>query len=251
MKLLSKVSAVRSNARTAHAVHYVMSALLPIVLFVLVYFDFGWVAIGLTLLSKWRIFTVKLRHWPILFRANAVDVFFALSSVLFMINVSSLQFRLLWLGVFILWQVALKPLSSKLGVGLQSLIAQGVALSALFYNFADASLIVLVFSVWSITYLSARHFLAVFDESMSRGTAYLWALFSAAIAWVLSHWLIYYGPVAQPVLLISSIGYGASMMYFLEHTGRLSKAIQRQTISIMVILVLVIIIFSDWSDITI
>ena len=104
---------------------------------------------------------------------------------------------------------------------------------------------------WTVAYLCARHFLTAFDESMSRSTAYSWAFFASAIAWLSGHWLIYYGPIAQPALLLTALGYGLASMYYLEHRDKLTPALKRQFISVMGAVVLFLIVFSDWSDKTI
>ena len=86
---------------------------------------------------------------------------------------------------------------------------------------------------------------------MARATAYSWAFFVASIAWLSGHWLIFYGPLAQPALLLSVLGYGLAAMYYLEHKDKLTKNYKRQFIGVMVAIVLILIVFSDWSDKTI
>ena len=105
----------------------------------------------------------------------------------------------------------------------------------------------LVFAVWGVTYLSARHFLAPYDERMARATAHVWAFFSASLTWLTSHWLLYYGPVSQPALILTVIAYGLGAMYYLDHTDRLKTGVRRQFVTLMVAILLFIIVFSDWS----
>ncbi len=74
MKLLRRQTKKGSGGYAA-AVHILFTALLPLAAFVLVRLEFSWVAVLLVILSKWRMFAVKLRHWPANFRTNAVDIF--------------------------------------------------------------------------------------------------------------------------------------------------------------------------------
>jgi len=224
---------------------------LPLALYALVRLDFTWVAVLLILLSKWRIFAVKARHWLANIRANAVDIFVGLSVVAF-IDLSSTQLlQILWVILYVVWLVVVKPRSAPLWIGIQAIIAQTVSLIAVFQIWSESSITTLVFVCWGIAYLCSRHFLAAFDEAMARGTAYAWAFFSASIVWLSGHWLIYYGPIAQPALLISALGYGLASIYYLDHTDRLTLAVRRQFIAVMGVIVLFVIVFSDWTDKTI
>jgi hypothetical protein len=90
--------------------------------------------------------------------------------------------------------------------------------------------------------------LDTFDEPYARMLAYIWAYFGAALAWLLSHWLLFYGILAQPTLLLSTIGYGLAALYYLDHNDRLSKGARRQFIFIMVAIVLLVVAFSDWGN---
>ncbi len=232
-------------------VHILLTASLPILAYILVRLDFVWVAITLVLLSKWRMLAVKMRHWPANIRANAVDIFMGVSLVLCMGITDVQALQLLWAGVYATWLLVIKPQSSELWVGLQALIAQAFAFATIFLFWAEASTAILVLLVWGVAYLCARHFLASFDEAMSRATAYAWAFFAASIAWLSGHWLIYYGSIAQPALLLTVLGYGLASMYYLEHKDKLTSNLRRQFISVMLVIVMFLIIFSDWRDKTI
>jgi hypothetical protein len=243
----------RRTKRTGYSalLHFAFVCALPFVLYTLVRLDFTWVAVAVVLLSKWRILAVKARHWPANIRANAVDIFVGLSIVAF-VDLSTTQLlQLVWVVVYIGWLLFVKPRSTSLWIGVQAIIAQTVSLVAVFQIWPEASIATLVFVCWGIAYLCSRHFLAAFDEAMARGTAYTWAFFVASIVWLSGHWLIYYGPIAQPALLISAIGYGLASIYYLEHTDRLTNSVRRQFIAVMGVIVLFVIVFSDWTDKTI
>lgn len=251
MKLLRRQTKKKSQGGLPGVLHILLTAALPLLAYILVRLNFGWVAVLLIFLGKWRMFAVKLRHWPANVRANGVDIIVGISFVIFMISSDAQALQLFWGALYAVWLLVIKPQSTALWVGVQALIAQALALSAVFLYWSDASVFLLVFLSWSVAYLCARHFLSAFDEAMSRATAYSWAFFVASIAWLSGHWLIFYGPVAQPALLLSVLGYGLASIYYLEHTDKLSKNVRRQFIAVMLAVVLFLIIFSDWSDKTI
>ncbi len=248
MKLISRPR-LPDKGFVPKALHYLFLVLLPIVVFIAVRLDFAWIGALLVLLGKWRIFSVKARHWPALFRANAVDTFFGLSMVVFMSQpAATLSTQLGLTGVYILWLVALRPRSGPIWSGIQALISQTLALLAIFLQWTDGSTLWLMFATWSVCYLCARHFLATFDEAMSRATAYAWAFFAAALVWVLSHWLIMYGGYfAQPAVLLSFLAYALATMYYLDRTRKLKTSLRWQLVGLIAIGVLMLIVFSDWN----
>jgi hypothetical protein len=250
MKLLKRPTKKPSSGYSG-LIHVFLTAILPVLAFVLIRLDFAWLAIALVLLSKWRMFAVKARHWPAIIRANSVDILAGLSFVVFMSSTEVMSLQLIWVFLYALWLLYVKPRSGALWVGIQALLAQMLSLIAVFYYFSEGSIIILVLSTWVVTYLCARHFLSAFDEAMSQATSYVWSFFAASIAWLSGHWLILYGPVAQPALLLSVLAYGLAAMYYLEHTDRLTKNIRRQFIAVMFMVVIFLIVFSEWSDKTI
>ena len=248
MRLLKRPK-IKSASRFAALLHIVLTAVLPVLLFVLVRLreDFVSVAIVLLILSKWRMFAVKVRHWPANIRANAVDIFVGLSMIAFMSSTDVQSIQLVWVALYTAWLLFVKPLSSEVGIGIQSLIAQAVTLSAIFLVWNEASQTWLTISVWAVTYLCARHFLTAFDEAMARGSAYVWAFFCAALTWLSTHWLLFYEVIAQPAIIITVVGYCMASLYYLQHTERMTKATRRQFLSLLVVIILFILVFSDWS----
>jgi hypothetical protein len=78
--------------------------------------------------------------------------------------------------------------------------------------------------------------------------AHTWGYFAAALAWLLGHWLLFYGAVAQPTLILSVAGLVCGGLYYLEETDRLSILWRRQFVFILVAILVVILVFSDWGD---
>jgi hypothetical protein len=133
-------------------------------------------------------------------------------------------------------------------VSTQAFIGQLAALMALYLTWAAGPIYGLTFLTGLFCFLAARHFLDMFDEPYARMLAYVWGYFGAALAWLLSHWLLFYGVLAQTTLLLSTIGYGLAGLYYLDHYDRLNKGLRRQLIFIMVAIVLLVIAFSDWGN---
>lgn len=228
--------------------HYVLLVLLPLLVFILIRLDFEGLAFGVVILAKWRMFAVRPRFWPANLRANAVDIMFGLSMVIFMAHSGSFLGQLLWAAVYGIWLVVVKPRSTTFWISMQAGIAQFAALSALYAAGDNAPLLWLSLAVGLVCYLSARHFIDSFDESYARLLSYAWGYFAAALAWLTGHWLLFYLFVAQPTLLLSAIGYGLAALYYFDHYGRLNVTLRRQFIFIMLAIVLVVLTFSDWGD---
>ncbi len=242
------VRSLKPKSGFSHILHLGLTALLPALVFVLVRMRFVQLAAALVLLSKWRMLAVRPRYWLANIRANAVDIMVGISAVIFMANTSSASWQLIWAVAYGLWLVVLKPGSSVLKVSLQAMTAQLLAFMALFMQWGDAPLVALVAAAWLISYLVARHFFTSFDEPHTPLYSHAWGYFSASLLWVLGHWLLFYGVLAQPTLLLTVIGYGLGTLYYLDHADRLSTLLRRQFIFIMIAIITVVLVFSDWSD---
>ena len=248
MRLL--VARIKPAHGFSHFLHLALVLLLPLMALILVRLQGGFVqlALSLVLLSKWRMFAVRPRFWPAIIRANAVDIMIGLSAVLFMANSESGVLQLLWAFLYAIWLLIIKPASGTFMVASQAMIGQLCGLMALFLVWSSGPLYGLVFIAGIICYISARHFFDIFDEPYAKLLSYLWAYFGAALVWVLGHWLLFYGIIAQPTLILSMIGYGLAALYYFDHKDRLSTALRRQFLFIIMAVIIVILAFSDWSD---
>lgn len=247
----ARLARIKPKSGIAHVLHIGLTILLPVLVYVLVRIHVVQLAAAVILLSKWRMFAVKPRHWPANIRANAVDLIVGMSVLIFMAHSGTNLWQLIWAVVYGIWLLFIKPGSNTFMVSVQALIAQLVGFMALFLRWGDISTVGLVAAAWIIAYSAARHFFSVFDEPMNRLLSYVWAYFAACLVWVLSHWLLFYGVVAQPTLLLCVIGFGLGTLYYLEKTDRLSVLIRRQLIFVMIAVVIVVIAFSDWGGKTI
>lgn len=232
----------------AHVFHVLLSAAFPVLLYALVRTGFAQVAISVVLISKWRMFAVRPRFWPAIIRANAVDILVTVSTVIFMNQTQSTWLQIFWMTLLVGWQIIIKPSRSTFGVSAQALIGQTYALVALYIAWPAAPLLLLVPSVWAVCYLSARHFLTSFDESHAPLYAHVWGYFAGSLAWVTAHWLLYYNVIAQPALILTVLAFGFGGLYYLQENDKLSDYLRRQIILIMIAIVVVIFVFSDWGS---
>lgn len=242
------IKKIRPAGGFSHGLHLLFTILLPILVYVFVRINLAPVAVALILLSKWRVLAVRPRHWLAYVRANAVDIVVGISIVIFMSNTNVMMWQLVWAAVYAVWLLLLKPSASLLGISLQASVAQLFGLMALYLTWGGSATAVLVIGTWTVAYVSARHFFSAFDEPYTRFLSDAWAFFAASLAWILGHWLLFYGVVAQPTLLLTILGYGLGAMYYLEQSGRLGKLARRQFIFIMVAIVVVVLVFSDWGN---
>lgn len=233
----------------SHSFYIALNLLLPLVVFALVRADFAPVALAVILLSKWRVFAVRPRFWLANIRTNAVDTIVGLSVLALMHGTDAQSFQLLYAGLWMVWLVFIKPRNDVLMMSLQAFIGQTLGLVAVFSTWDHMPLWVLIAATGAICFFAAHHFFYSFDEEYLKLLATVWAYFAAALAWILGHWLIfYYQVVAQPVLILTAMAFSLGTLYYLDHFDKLSQAIRRQIIFIMVTLLLVVVIFSDWGD---
>ncbi len=231
--------------------HIVLTIVLPVLLYILVRLNLPQLAVIMILLSKWRIFSVRPRYWFMLLKANAVDITVGISTVIFMVNTGSAFVQLLWAAAYAGWLVLIKPNASVLGISLQSLVAYTYGLSAVYLEWGASTPTVLMIMTWLVCYVAAAHFFSSFDEPKAAFLANSWALFGACLAWLLSHWLLYYQVFSQVTLLLVVLGFGLATLYYLSMTDKLSTWLRRQIVFIMFAVVIITIVFSDWSDKTI
>lgn len=242
------VSRIKPASGFSQFVHWALVLILPVLVFVFVRWNILLLAYLVVLLSKWRMFAVRPRHWPANIRANAIDILVGLSFVVFMAQSPSQAWQLSWLVCYEVWLLIIKPRSSMFWISIQAALGQFLALTALYMLWGGSSLLVLVVASWGICYLAARHFLSSFDEPLTSMLSHIWGYIATALTWVLGHWLLYYGFLAQPVLILSLLAYGLAALYYLDNNDRLSVLVRREILLIMSAVILVIILFSDWGD---
>lgn len=245
----SVIKKVKPAKGFSHILHYVLVSIIPILAYIFVKLDFFTLAIAIVLLAKWRMLAIKPRHWLAHIRTNSVDLIVSLSLVAFMIaSYSSSWLQLVWLALFEIWLLYIKPRESTLMVSVQALVAQALGLTALFLAFETVPYVVYVLGAFVISFFSARHFFNAYEENHGIQYSWLWGYFSASLVWILAHWLLFYKNVAQPAVIISIIGYGLASLYYLHEHDKLTKMVKRQVIFIVFALLFLIISFANWGE---
>ncbi len=229
-------------------IHWALVLIVPLLVFVFVRISILQLAYLTVILSKWRMFAIRPRHWPASIRANAVDIIVGLSFVVFIAQAPSQAWQIVWVLCYEIWLIIIKPKANVFWITIQAGLGQFIGLTALYMLWGRSSLVLLVVASWAICYLSARHFFSTFDEPLTSMMSHIWGYVGAALTWVLGHWLLYYGFLAQPVLILTVLAYGLAALYYLENTDRLSMLVRRQILWIMGAILLVIILFSSWGD---
>ena len=232
-------------------IHIIFNLLLPLAVFILVRMHFIQLALIIILLSKWRMLAVRPRFWPANIRANAVDIMVSVSLLLFMIDSNSQMLQLLWVALYGVWLLVIKPGSSIFMVSVQAIIGLVCGLMALSTSWNTAPLYGLVLMTGIICFIAAHHFFDSFEEPYTRLLSYLWGYFGASLVWVLGHWLLFYGAISQPALLLITLGLGLSALYYLDHYDKLSSVVRRQIIFIILITVAVVVSLSNWGHKTV
>ena len=248
-QLPTSISISKPRRGFSHFAHGILTVLLPILVYILVRIDFVALAIALIIISKWRMFAVRPRYWVANIISNGTDILVAVSLVIFMANTVEQWWQLFWMAIYMGWLVVIKPRSDELSVSAQAMLGQLVALSALYLKFGASSIVWLVIGTWAVAYLAARHFLTSFDEPHAALIAQFWAYFAASLAYVLGHWLIFYGVIAQIVIVITTVGYGAAGLYYLDATNKGSLLVKRELLLIMGTILVLVIALSNWKGV--
>lgn len=244
-------SRIKPKSGFSHFIHIFFTALIPVLIYVFIRWGFIPLALVVILLSKWRMFAVRPRHWWPNVRANGVDIIVGISTLVFMVESTAATSQLIWAFTYGVWLVLIKPKSGALMMSVQAIIGQSAGLMALWLGWGNKPLGVLVFFSGLIAFISARHFFSNYEEPYAPLFSHTWGYFAASLSWILGHWLLFYGVVAQPPLLLTVIGFGLGGLYYLEQTDRLSKFLRRQILFIIMTIVTVVLLFSDWGSKTV
>lgn len=174
-------------------------------------------AIGIFLLSKWRILAVRPRYWFTNLHANFVDIIVGISFVILLGAASAaLGVQIALTILFIAWLLFIKPRSKRSFVAAQSAAALFFGVSALVtvsYNW-DASIVVLL--MWLIGYSAARHILGHYQEAHRSFFSLLWGFILAELGWLTYHWTFAYSIPGFGALKLSQAALVALTLSFLS-----------------------------------
>lgn len=148
----------------------------------------------LVLMSKWRVFAVRSRYLLINIKSNLVDIIVGLSVVLltYYAGSSLLPVDFVLMGIYIVWLLFIKPMSSENATLIQSLVAVFLGISASTIMSATLDPTVAVCLAFLIGYAASRHVLAQTEEDDFTLTTLACGLIFAEVAWLAHSWAIIY-----------------------------------------------------------
>lgn len=206
-------------------------------------------AVVIILLSKWRIFAVQPRFWGPNIRANLVDVIVGLSTVAMIDAAPSFGVAAFWTIMYVLWLLILKPRDHEVMVGVQSIWAQAIGLTALFSNesLVTAPYIILPLSA-IIAWSTSRHLFSNYEEAHYRLLSLSWTLFVMQLMWLSLHWVQYvtiFGvKIAVVVLVVSSVAFGLGSVYQAYKNDKLSRNVVVENLGFSAALLVAILVTS-------
>lgn len=232
--------------------HFMMNASVPLVVLLFVRLELAILAVIFILASKWRVVAVQPRHWLANIRANSPDLIVNISFVILLMRSVHLITYILWVILYISWMIWLKPQSKELAVGIQSLIAHFLGLTALLWLADSVPEAVIVFLAWLIALSAGRHYFSHFEDPLIRILSYGWAFFVAQLIWITNKWLVVYNIssdiiIPQPALIVTWIAYIIGSLFYLNYQGNLRRSHIRQYTFVGCTIILVILLLTDWS----
>ena len=195
----------KRNTKISNVVYIALNIGLALaVLFSVLSFQTVWVALVLTLMSKWRVLAVRPRFWVANILANTVDTIVGVSQVVLLYGaLGSLWIQILLTVAYIAWLLIIKPLSKRSYVSLQAGVAVFYGVTALSFVAYDSYLLVFVAAMWLIGSVAARHVLSSYDDGLVTVLSLIWGFVFAELGWLAYHWLFAYSlPTASGAKLV-------------------------------------------------
>jgi hypothetical protein len=183
-------------------------------------------ALGLVLISKWRVLAVRARYWFVNIRSNLVDIIVSVSVVLHLYTIDTANItdfrKFILLGIatalYIVWLLIIKPRSKRTYVAAQAGIAVLLGTAALYTVSFSWPVSVVVVGMWLIGFSAAYHILSTYDDETHPSFLSLaWGVVFAEIGWVAYHWTIAYSLPVVMSLMIPQISIIAVLIGFLAH----------------------------------
>ncbi|MBR2586758.1 hypothetical protein IKE71_00055 [Candidatus Saccharibacteria bacterium] len=158
----------------------------------------------LVLLSKWRMFAVRVHYLWLNIKSNLVDLIVGLSLVTlaYFSGTELLPIHYILAGLYVIWLTVVKPKTSEFWNLVQALFAIFVGSTAATIACASWNSAVLVVLEFIIGYGSARHVLAQNNNMNDEGyPALIFGIIFAEIALLCHSWLIVYAFMSMGVII--------------------------------------------------
>ncbi|HEY0965644.1 MAG TPA: hypothetical protein VGE13_04140 [Candidatus Saccharimonadales bacterium] len=205
----------RHRTLVSEIIYVLLNVLMALALFGIAVSGLGIApALGLVLLSKWRIFAVRAQHWYANLVSNMVDVIVSVSFVVMLyLATGALIVQLVLTALYIAWLLFLKPQSKRKWVVAQAGVGLFVGVTALMHVSYDWWATPVVILMWVIGYTTGRHVLVAYKEPHFALLSLIWGLVVAELGWLFYHWNFAYElsfaaglHLSQAAIIVSMFG---------------------------------------------
>lgn len=211
-------------------------------------------AIVLVLLSKWRVFAVQPRFWLPNIRTNLVDLIVGISTVILSYQAAHVWISFVWMALYVVWLLFLKPQTQELWVGIQALWAQLLGLVSIFMVGAllRQSLVVCILA-WLVAWSAARHYFSNYEEPHYRSLGLVWGLLVMQLSWISLHWIQYYiifdTKIATIAIIVTVISASLGGVYHAYKNNALHRGVLIENALFASALIAVVLATSRWAAI--
>lgn len=246
-------SSKKRRTLVSETLYVLLNLMLAVAVFLLVVITQSpFSAIGLVLLSKWRVLAVRPRFWMAHIQTNLVDLIVNIGLVVLMWVANGEMILQIILGVMYAgWLLFIKPRSARRFMAIQSGVAIFVGTSALMAVSYEWFASVTVVGMWLIGYASARHLLGTYEESHRSFYSLVWGFVMAELGWLFYHWTFAYSipgmgslKLSQAAIICLLISFTAERVYasYYHHQKiRPSEVLLPTLLSVSVIFVLLVV----------
>ena len=221
-----------------------------------------WAPLLLVLLSKWRILTVRVRHWWANILSNLPDLLLGVGVVALMwragiMTENALPVQIALVMFYIIWLIFLKPQHKKHYVIIQAGLSQFIAISALFTIGYLLPIWIIMILTFIVGFSSARQMFGLFEEKYKTFLSMVWGMLITQLSFVAGHWTIAYQVVPgfkipAFAIIVSLIGFSFTAIYesYQKHTFVRAKDIKAPIIFSSLAILIILFLFSGLWDAT-
>ena len=254
MQLLSKKAHIRRIQR--QLIRFISSIVMAVGLIVLVNLELPIFAVLLLIASKWQVLLGGHRLLLHNLRDNGVDIIFITSVLgLLLLYSGNLAIQLALIGLYLAWQLVIKPLSGISGHAAQSLMALALASIAVFlFKEAVFGVLGMMVLMWLVAAVTADHYLVSLSDNVSlrKLLVAVWSLIVAQMVWLFGRWQVFYLfmegniliPQATLVLVVTGYMFGA--IYYDHSHKQLTRRRLYMYLGLITLVTVVLIRASEW-----
>lgn len=250
------LSKLQPGSALQQILRLVASTGLAVALLSLVRLELTVLAVLLVAASKWQLALGGPKLWLHNIRDNAVDLLFLASIIVLLVlynnGDSSLQLGVI--GLFLGWQMLIKPMTGVVGHSLQSLVVLVVTLSVIFIFKADIGVAGMMVLSAVVALATADHALISMGDNIKlrRFLTAVWTVIVVQAVWLFGHWLVFYifldGRILVPqaAVVLAVLAYGFGYMYYDYYQRRLSRQRLYLYVGLIMLIVGILVWTSEW-----